>query len=87
MSSFQNTNWLIEHCIICGSINHIFLSDYSIDAWECYNCFSKWWLNDCGKDNIMIQYDVDAEEADNMLINCDERINFTFGQCGAHNEG
>lgn len=79
MSIFNSTKWLIEYCPICSSINHIFLPNDNIHAWECWFCLNKWWLNEEYKDEIVTTYCVDSDEADNMLINCDKRINFTFG--------
>jgi hypothetical protein len=62
----DNNSWLIEHCLICSSVNHIFLCHPNADAWECYNCFSKWWLNDdLGKEGYKIVHgktDAEAEQ-------------------------
>lgn len=76
----QNEEWLTEHCLVCGSVNHIFLNQEA-HAWECWACFQKWWIDDLAKDTIIITCSVDDDEAEDMMINCHPSIIFVYGHC------
>jgi hypothetical protein len=57
-------SWLTEHCLVCGSVNHIFLNLPDAHAWECYFCGHKFWIDDEVKDEYIIQegcYENEAE--------------------------
>jgi len=75
---YPENEWLIEHCLVCGSVNHIFLTPEA-HAWECWACFNRWWIDDLSKDVIIITYNVDEDEADDMLGNAHHYINFAHG--------
>lgn len=78
---FQEQNkWLTEPCISCGSVNHIFLGNENAHAWECWNCMEMWWLDDLAKDLVVIENNVDDDEALNMLMNYHPSIIFLHGQ-------
>ena len=74
-----NSDWLTEHCLICGSPNHIFWDNPEAHAWECWACFNKYWIDDLSKDTIIIENNVDDDEADDMLTNCHPSIIFLHG--------
>ena len=66
MLYYNPTNtWLTEHCLICGSINHIFLHSDDCYAWECWNCHNRWWIDDLAEDAYLIEHNL-SEELDLM---------------------
>lgn len=65
--SYNLYQWLTESCLICDSVNHIFLDHPSADAWECWNCQNRWWLDDMAKTAYIIVHGVEAEEAERRM--------------------
>jgi hypothetical protein len=67
----ENNSWLVEYCPICGSANHIFIPPevWEVDGWECWSCFNRWWMDDLAKTTLMMAWDVDEDEAEEMLKN------------------
>ena len=65
--NMQLNSWLTEHCLICGSINHIFVDRMDAHAWECYFCLNKFWLDEMGKDQYILQEGVNENEAEAHL--------------------
>jgi len=61
-------SWLTEPCIICSSVNHIFLDHLDADAWECWHCMNRHWFDDAGKIAYMLVHSKTDEEADKDLM-------------------
>ena len=76
-----SNEWLTEHCLLCGSVNHIFLDNPNATAWECWGCYSRWWLDDLAQSMFIIENNVDVDEADDMVTNAHPLIIFLNGQC------
>ena len=75
----EENDWLTERCFLCDSVNHIFLANQHAYGWECWNCFSHWWLGDeLGKEGYKIVHSKTDEEADMDLI--DGNLIFLHGQ-------
>lgn len=74
-------DWLTEYCTVCGACNHIYLPpDQHIQAWECWCCFNIWWIDDLEKIYFMNEQGIiDSDEADDMLIKCNELIHIGHG--------
>lgn len=74
-----NNRWLTERCLACGSVNHILLANTEAHAWECWNCLEVWWIDELAKDMLIISYDIDDDEANNMLVNYHPYILYLYG--------
>ena len=72
-------SWLTEHCLICGSVNHIFCDVADAHAWECYFCFNKFWLDDLACDQYCITNGIDVDEADKHLQASNTMIKYLLG--------
>lgn len=38
--------WYTDQCLVCSSVNHVFLYHPSPDGWCCWNCNSVFWFDD-----------------------------------------
>ena len=77
-----DNNWLQEYCPLCGSLNHIFIPAEinNADAWECWGCFNRWWLDDLAHTMCSLDNNIDENEADDWLSNANPSIIFVYGQ-------
>jgi hypothetical protein len=74
-------NWLVEPCFWCGTTNHIFLCNNGAHAWECWNCYEVWWLDDLSKHDFMLEQAIDDDkDADTMLYDYHPGIVYLHGQ-------
>ena len=55
--------WLTECCLICGSVNHVFVYTDDAHAWECYFCNNRYWIDELAEDTYIITNDITEEEA------------------------
>lgn len=77
MLYYNPTNtWLTEHCLICGSINHVFLYADDCLAWECWHCGNHWWIDDLAEDIYIIEHDVSDEQAQ---IDLNSKVKLAYG--------
>lgn len=51
-----------EHCLICGSLNRLLLLP-TTEAWECWNCSIKYWLDDQARLEYMVVNNLSFREA------------------------
>ena len=79
---FNNNQWLSECCLLCGSLNHIFIDSIEADAWECWSCASRWWIDDVSMDLYIIRMEdnTDEEEAASRLASGHPSIYYLNGQ-------
>jgi hypothetical protein len=67
-----------KYCLLCGSKNYI--PDHEdADAYQCWNCFSNFWLDDYAKTIYMITNGVDEDQAEFDLKN--GNLFMLNGQC------
>lgn len=66
-----------EQCMICGAVNYL---SGDFQAWECWCCFSPFWLDDETKTEYTIINDVSDAEADKRLLTKHASIIFENGQ-------
>jgi hypothetical protein len=78
--NIKKDEWLTEYCLLCSSVNHIFVSNADADAWECWSCFSNWWLDDIALNMYTINNGIEEEEANQHLISSNPNIIFLHGQ-------
>lgn len=52
-----------EPCLLCSSVNHIFLTPEA-EAYECFYCGNKMWLDDQGRLEYMISRNRSLAEAE-----------------------
>ena len=71
--------WLTEHCLICGTVNHIFIDTQDTQAWECYFCSNRFWLDELARDGYIIQEGVIEGEADVDLNHQFTNVKFAYG--------
>jgi len=65
---YNINEWLTERCIICDSVNHIFLNQPHADAWECYCCGNRWWFDDVySREAYMLLHNRTEQEAEQDL--------------------
>lgn len=57
-----------EYCLICSSLNHLVVNDHC-EAWECWNCHARYWLDDQARLEYMVHNDRSFAEAEQDLIN------------------
>ena len=55
-----------EFCLLCSSKNHLVV-DALTEAWECWNCCARYWLDDQARLEYCIFYDVDFAAAERDL--------------------
>lgn len=60
-------NWQTETCPCCISVNYIFHDSPIGQAYECWNCGSRHWLDDQARLEYMVYEDVSLEQADSAL--------------------
>ena len=64
----QPNQWFTERCIVCDSVNHIFLDTGRVAfAWECYCCMNCWWLDDLERVGYMAIERIDYTTAEKHL--------------------
>ena len=69
---YNQNEWLTGQCPWCNSVNHIFIDKQDAFAWECYNCFTKNWLDDAALVEYTVLNDITLIEADEKLENTSE---------------
>ena len=57
---------MLEYCLICSTPNLIH-EPYLHDAWECYVCGTRYWIDDQSRVEFMVYHDVDFQTAEQRL--------------------
>lgn len=65
---YSENQWLTERCLLCDSINHVFISHPSPDGWICWNCNSKWWLDNFSPTLYTMVHGREADLDDDEVI-------------------
>lgn len=78
--SANQFTWWKEHCLLCGSANHIFIDTLSVDAWECWSCKSRWWIDNLSEGAYMAVHGKSQEEANYDLLNANQPLIILSGQ-------
>lgn len=55
-----------EFCLLCSSNNHMVVDNLT-EAWECWNCQARYWLDDQARLEYCIYHNIDIAIADNDL--------------------
>jgi len=55
-----------EHCLLCSSANYVLIFPES-QAWECWNCQSKYWIDDQARLEYMVFSSYTFQEAEQSL--------------------
>lgn len=79
--------WLTEHCLLCSSVNHVFIYTDNAHAWECWNCHTKYWLDECAKDSYIIEHNISEDDADKDLNKGVPTMKFLYGHYERENNG
>lgn len=66
-----------EHCLLCSSKNKLLVSDID-HAWECWNCNTRWWIDDQSKLEYMVFTGTSNDEATEHLCCVGERPHLNF---------
>jgi hypothetical protein len=72
---------MIDVCQYCNSVNHIFVDNPYANAWECWNCFTKHWIDEDCKRDYVLNFCVEPEVADDKLQRGDYTIHYLLGSC------
>lgn len=76
----ESFTWWKEHCLLCGSANHIFVDNLSVDGWECWSCKSRWWIDDMSAAAYMVVNNRSFEQAEEDLREANMPIIILSGQ-------
>lgn len=76
----EQFSWWREHCLLCGSTNHIFVDNLSVDGWECWNCKSRWWIDELSAAAYSSVHGKTEQEAEDDLKNAEGPITILSGQ-------
>lgn len=55
-----------EHCLICGTLNELNEPEKA-EAWECYNCRTRYWIDDQCRLEYMVRTGVRFKDAEHAL--------------------
>ena len=73
-------HWTQSYCLICGSLNHIFVDKLDAMAWECWNCTNKWWIEDSNLEEYMTLHGKTEKEAELELMDGTPPMSVLNGQ-------
>ena len=57
-----------EYCLLCSSLNKLLVGECD-HAWECWNCQSRWWLDDQARLEYQVHNNLNFEQAEADLTN------------------
>ena len=66
-------------CPICCSINHIFVGVDDAQAWECYFCSNRCWLDNLARDEYIMIEGVDEFDAEQHLQDWYSNVKCLYG--------